>query len=215
MVNYRGFRLKKINEPEYRHLWLLSFWAVFGLWFFLAEWVFPTNYHVVSCRLDAAIPFCEWFVIPYVLWFGFVAAPVLLLLLTDIPAFRRLMHHIIITYSMITVIYVLYPTCQNLRPVVFPRDNFLTRMVQFLYQVDTPTNVCPSLHVVGSMVAARGLIEVKQLRRWGGGIYALALLISISTVLIKQHSLVDVVLALVLYGATYPMVYCRRKREKL
>lgn len=211
MIRNQFFHLRRLREPEYRHLWLLTFWAVFGLWFLLTERFLPRDYHLVTCPLDARIPFCEWFVIPYVLWYGFVAAPVLVLLLTDVPAFRRMMYYIIITYGVVMVVYLVYPTCLNLRSTVFPRDNLPTRLVQLLYRVDTPANVCPSLHVVGSIAAALGLLEVPRLHRWRWAVITLALLISISTLFIKQHSLVDVATAVLLCAAAYPLVYRRKK----
>ena len=60
------------------------------------------------------------------------------------------MQFIIITYSAAILIYMRFPNCQELRPLVFERDNILTRFMAGFYQFDTNTNVCPSVHVIGS-----------------------------------------------------------------
>ena len=47
LVDYRGFRLSKLNTPEFSHLLLLLFWPVYGLVFYTLERGITTNYHVV------------------------------------------------------------------------------------------------------------------------------------------------------------------------
>ncbi|MBQ1936004.1 MAG: phosphatidic acid phosphatase, partial [Clostridia bacterium] len=69
-VNYREFRLSKLNEPQFSHLKLLSGWLVYFALYFITERLIPVeNCFVVHSRLDDLIPFCEWFVIPYVGWY--------------------------------------------------------------------------------------------------------------------------------------------------
>ena len=56
--------------------------------------------------------------------------------------------------------FALYPTCQNLRPEVFARDNVLTRLMAWFYTCDTSTNVCPSLHVCGFLFSGYAWLMV-------------------------------------------------------
>ena len=59
---------------RFGHLRLLLFWPLFSLTFYALEHLRPpVYYHPMRCALDAMIPFCRWFVIPYVFWFLFVA----------------------------------------------------------------------------------------------------------------------------------------------
>ena len=70
MTDYRGFRLSKINDAEFSHLKYLLFWPIYLASFAFLERVWVNrNYHPVHCALDDMIPFCEYFLIPYVLWF--------------------------------------------------------------------------------------------------------------------------------------------------
>ena len=84
-------------------------------------------------------------------------------------------------------------------PVSFPRDNIFTDMVRFLYSIDTPTNVLPSIHVYNSIAAFIAIARCKALknnRLVVGGTFILTVSIVAATMFLKQHTIVDVVLAL-------------------
>ncbi len=199
MIDYRTFRFSKLNTPEFCHLKLLMFWPVYLLSFLLLEriWIRDSYYPIYSI-LDSYIPFCEYFLIPYLFWFVFLAGIHLYTLLFDIDSFRRLMWFLIISFSLTTLVYIVFPNCQALRPPVFERDNIFTRFLTGLYQFDTNTNVCPSLHVIGSVAVVVGAWDSKHLNTAGWRCFFVisAFFISISTVFLKQHSIVDVVMAI-------------------
>ena len=164
--DYRQFRLRKLNTPEFSHIKLLLFWPVFGLAFLALERFRPhAAYHVMHCALDDAIPFSEWALIPYLLWFVYLIGALAYTFFQDVPAFRRMMRFVIVTYTAATVVYFIYPTQQLLRPEAFARDNALTRAVAWFYTFDTNTNVCPSLHVIGSAAALFALRDGPRLRK--------------------------------------------------
>jgi len=200
-VDYRHFRLRRLKAPEYSHIRLLLFWPIFGFLFALVErGGLPVTYHAVSSPLDAYIPFCEWFLFPYLYWFLFLSGGLVYGFFFDIPAFRRTMWFTIVTYSVTMVIYFLYPTCQELRPTTFVRSNVLIRFIQAFYRFDTNTNVCPSIHVLGSVAIAAGLWDSDRFRSRGQRVLLClqCTLICASTVFMKQHSIVDVLAALLL-----------------
>ena len=201
VVDYRKFRPRLLQSPEFSHLKLLLFWPVFGLLFALAErGGIPRTYTPVQCGLDDLIPFCEWFLIPYLFWFVFIAGMLLYGLLWDTRSFRRMMHFTIFTYGVTLVIYFLFPTCQLLRPAVFPRDNLLTRFIAGFYQFDTNTNVCPSIHVLGTMAVLLTSYHCRSTSTpgWKIAFTVAAALICASTVFLKQHSILDVAAAFAL-----------------
>ena len=197
-MDLRQFRFSRLRDPQFRHLNLLAYWLLFGLAFLILERFSPvTEYHPVSCALDAYIPFLEIFLFPYLFWFVYLVGMHVYTAIYDVASFRRLMRFIIISYTLTTVIYILYPTCQELRPESFLRDNALTRFIAWFYTFDTHTNVCPSLHVIGSVAVACTAWNARGLNTpfWRVAFWAAAVLISISTVFMRQHSVVDVVLA--------------------
>lgn len=214
--DYRQFRLRKLNTPEFSHIKLLLFWPVFGLAFLALERFRPhAAYHVMHCALDDAIPFSEWALIPYLLWFVYLIGALAYTFFQDVPAFRRMMRFVIVTYTAATVIYFIYPTQQLLRPEAFAHDNALTRAVAWFYTFDTNTNVCPSLHVIGSMAAffAFWYAPIFSKRGWRIASTVAAFFISISTVFMKQHSILDVAAAIPLCAIGYYFAYVRTPKK--
>ena len=197
-VDYRQFRLSKIREARFSHLILLLDWVAFFLLFYLTENFIPAEKcFPVWCKLDDMIPFCEYFLIPYVFWYFLIAFSLLYFLLYHVESFQKLQTYIIITQVVAMMVYILFPTRQDLRPLEFSRDNVLTRGVAFLYSVDTNTGVCPSLHVAYSLGAASVWLKEKWAHpAWKIFVAVSAALICLSTVFIKQHSVVDFLAAI-------------------
>lgn len=215
VVDYRRFRWSRRKDPEFSHLKYLLFWPVFGFFFLLVErlWI-RQSYFPISCSWDARIPFCEYFLIPYEFWFVFLAGIHIYTLLYDVDSFRKLEQFIILTYSVAMITYILFPNCQQLRPESFERDNFFTRFLSLFYAFDTNTNVFPSIHVIGSVAVAACAWNCRRFSGvfWRIGFVAMAVLISISTVFLKQHSILDVLAGAVVCIPAYWLVY--RKPEE-
>ncbi len=213
VVDYRQFRLSKVNDPQFSHLKLLLGWVGYFILYWLTENLIPREacYPVYS-PLDDLIPFCEIFVIPYVFWYFLVAGSLLYFALYNVKGFRELMTYIIVTQVVAMTIYIIFPNRQDLRPEEFLRDNVLTRLVGFLYSFDTSTNVCPSLHVGYSLGLASAWLKEKGVSAfWKAFVVVAVILICLSTAFIKQHSIVDAFVALpmcllaeiIAYGKSY------------
>lgn len=218
-IDYRKLRLNNINTTEFRHLWLLLYWALYGFMFRLVETnLYPADrYTPMYHPLDDLIPFCEWFVIPYVFWFAYLAAATVLTLLADREAFKKMMYFQMITYSVTILIYLVFPNCQELRPETFPRDNALTRFMAAFYATDTNTNVFPSLHVIGSFASMLGLCKIKAFDTKGWWIvnWVICILISMATVCLKQHSILDVCGAIPLMLIAWWLIYKRKGKKNV
>lgn len=203
-----------LRKKEYRHLWLLLYWPLYTVGFFLFELALPLTFHPIHCVLDDYIPFCEWFIFPYYWWFALLVGATLYTALCNTEVFYRFIWFIIASYTIALVCYALYPSCQELRPEVYPRDNAVTHLVQALHAFDSNENVCPSVHVLGAFGAC---VAGLQCRRFSGGWGRLILWLSmitviLSTVFIKQHSIIDVLVALAICGVLYPFTFGRKKR---
>lgn len=197
-VDYSEFRLSRINEPRFAHLWLLGGWIAYLVLYALTERLIPAERcHVIHCGLDDVIPFREGFLIFYCYWFLLVAGSLIWGLRHDVRAFKRLQIYIMITQVVAMVVYIVYPSVQNLRPETFERENLLTRLMGFIYSVDTPTGVCPSLHVAYSVAIASVFCHQEDVSPIVKGIMVFsAVMISLSTAFVKQHSVVDIIMAL-------------------
>lgn len=214
--------MKRIHKaPRYRGSWrhqllLLLYWPLYLVMFFFVERFYPVeHYHVMHCALDDMIPFNEFFLIPYLFWFIFLAGMVAYTLWREPAAFTRMMRFIILTYTTAIVIYLLFPTCQELRPVVFERDNVFTRFLFYFYQFDTNTNVCPSVHVIGSFAVVFAAWDTERFSTpmWKAVYLLIALLICVSTLFLKQHSILDMLAAIPICAVGYVLVY-RAKLQK-
>ncbi len=211
---------------QYKHaIPLLLYGMLYLVWFSKLEKSVTRGYQVIHVFLDDHIPFCEWFVIPYFMWFIYVAAVVGYFFFKDKEDYRKVCIFLFTGMTVFLLVSTFFPNGHHLRPRVMPRNNFLTQWVAWLYQTDTPTNLWPSIHVYNSLGAHFAIIKSKRFEKknwvkW----FSLVLCISIilSTMFLKQHSVWDVVTALLLASVMYTIVYStdsvvgwhnRRKRE--
>lgn len=213
-VDYRQFRLKKLRDPEYSHLLLLLGWIGYFILYLLTENLIPlSRCHLVHCRLDDLIPFHEGFVLAYTGWYALIVFSLGYYLLYNVENFKGLQTYIIVTQVVAMICYIVYPTYQDLRPEAFPRDNVLTWIMGLIYEFDTPTGVCPSLHVAYSIgIASSWLKETSASRFWKGFIVVFVVLICLSTMFVKQHSAVDVCAALPVCALAEWIAYGRKKK---
>lgn len=197
-VDYRTFRVSKIREPEFQHLLYLLGWIGYFIMYFLTENLIPREQcFVVHCGLDDVIPFCEYFAIPYVGWYFLIVISLLYFALYHTEYFEKLMKFIIVTQICAMAIYIIFPNRQDLRPVVFARDNIFTDIMKVIYSVDTSTNVCPSLHVAYSVgIASAWLKEPEASKKTKIFIAVFCFLVCISVLFVKQHSVLDIAAAI-------------------
>ena len=217
MVDYRGFRLSRINEPQFRHVWLWCTWIVY----FLTENLIPAeSCHVMHCFLDDLIPFNEYFLVFYTGWYVLVFGSLLYYFLYDVKRFRELDLYIFVTQMVAMFFYIFFPSRQDLRPETFPRENFFTWVMGLIYAFDTSTGVCPSLHVAYSLAIFNVMVKDEHLHKWfkiALGIFAV--MVCLSTAFVKQHSTVDIFAAIpvvllgeaIIYGKSYWLPKLRKK----
>lgn len=217
----KRFNFRLIYE-KYKHAAPLIVYAIIYLtWFVWLEQNVTKNYKVIHVALDDYIPFCEWFVIPYFLWFAYVSIVVLWLFFKNKDDYYRACIFLFTGMTIFLLISTLFPNGQHLRPRIMPRDNILTALVSYLYSTDTPTNLWPSIHVYNSLGAHFAVVKNPALARkkWVRiGSFVLCTSIILSTMFIKQHSVFDVVtafiMAAIMYGITYKYDIVTAHRER-
>ena len=187
-----------IEHRPCTHWKLLWSWPIYFLFYILTEnLIVPEDCYIIHSKLDDLIPFCEYFVVPYVFWYGLILISLLYFLRHNAESFKKLQLFIIITQMAAMTIYILFPNRQDLRPTQFPRENGFTSLVSWLYALDTNTNVCPSLHVAYSLAMASVWVKEPGIARWWKAFVVTAVvLICLSTAFIKQHSVLDGLAAL-------------------
>lgn len=205
--------MKKCKDlwAKYHHaVPLLVYGVIYMLWFSHLEKTVTTHYQVIHMGIDDYIPFCELFVVPYFLWFAYVAVAVVLLFFTDKTEYYKTCVFLCTGMTIFLIISTLWPNGHHLRLTEMPRDNIFTQMVQGLWQTDTPTNLWPSIHVYNSIGAHLAITHSKVLSNKKGikiGSFVLAVSIILATVFIKQHSVFDMLTAFVMAAVMYVLVY--------
>lgn len=173
-------------------IFLSGYVIIYALLFEFAETVVPsTGYAVSYLPIDDCIPFCEEFIVFYGVWFLFLAGTGLYTIVYEPMAFRRFMYFMMIGFTTAILFCLAFPNGQDLRPTVFPDNNIFTVLVRFAYSVDTNTNVFPSIHVIGAVQAMLAYFDARSLRRYRWYAVGLTVLIVLSTVFVKQHSILD------------------------
>ena len=201
---------------KYKHAWVFLYILVYMPWFLYLEKHVTTHYYVIQTKLDEQIPFIEYFIVPYLLWFVFIAVVFLYFFFTDVPGFYRLARFMFAGMTIFLIISTIFPNGQDLRPVVFERDNIFVDMVRMLYRADTCTNVFPSLHVFNSVCVCVAIWKSEALKKHRFvcmGVYVLAGLIILATVFLKQHSVIDVLGAFFMAYVLYQFVYAADRKK--
>lgn len=214
--------VKNFSIKKNLHFLYLLYWPVYFFMFYAVERLFqPEHFYTVHSRLDDIIPFNEWFLIPYVFWYLYLGGTCLYMLLFEPDCFARMMRFISLTFTLTIALYLVFPNVQDLRPAEFANQNIFTSVIGYLYSIDPPNNVCPSLHVIGSFAAMFAAFDSKVFKLPLKIIYAvLAVLISFSTAFIKQHSILDVAAGAAMSLLGYSVIYIliekiiKKKREK-
>lgn len=201
---------------KYKHAWVFGYILIYMPWFLYLEKHVTSDYHVIHTTIDSKIPFVEYFIVPYLLWFVFIAVTFLYFFFTDVEGFYKLAKLMFTGMTIFLIISTLVPNGVNLRPVYFPRDNIFTDLVKAVYRADTPTNVLPSLHVFNSLSACIAIYDSEALQKhkfisWSA--YALTGLIILATVFLKQHSVIDVIAGGLMAYTLYQLVYEANKKK--
>lgn len=208
------FKILKQLILKYRHGFILSYFFIYLVWFTYLERTITdeSKFNLVYSRLDDLIPFMEIFVIPYFLWFAYIFVTVAYFFLTSRQDFYKICAYLFIGMTICLIIYTIWPNGHKLRVDLdsLGRSNLFIDIMNRLYNFDTATNVFPSIHVfnsIGAMIAihkSERLMKVTALR-WSSLI--LTILICLSTVFLKQHSILDIFGGVALGILMYLVVY--------
>ena len=170
----------------------------FALFSVLESTVVPR--FIIHSPIDDYIPFCEYFIVPYLMWFIYVPAVLFYLVANDRDSFWAMVKMMFVGNMLCLLIYAIFPNgVMPKRPV--RADNIFSHLVNVIYHTDTPTNVCPSIHVLDTLSAHIALTRsrfVKNVSSIKCLSFAFFILVCISTVTLKQHSIIDVFASLLL-----------------
>ena len=203
-------KLKKFYADYHHAIPLIAYGIIYLTCFCHLEKTVTRQYTVIHMALDDYIPFVEIFVIPYFLWFAYVAAVVIFFFFKDKQEYYRTCIFLFTGMTIFLIVSTIWPNGHHLRPHVMPRDNIFTDLVAYLYRTDTPTNLWPSIHVYNSLGAHFAIAKSRHMENHKGiklASFLLAFSIILSTMFIKQHSLFDVLTGFGLAVIMYIVIY--------
>jgi membrane-associated phospholipid phosphatase len=154
----------------------------------------PGEIHQVQIQLDQTIPLVLPFVLAYLLYFPFVYGGWAVVFFLS-PRMFRPYAFAMMTIGLITGIVNITYNTYAARAFVEPTD-FLARTLIWLYSLNQPTTALPSLHVSHSLCTGFFLSKIypKLTVVWVSSV----VLITLSTLFVKTHYLIDVVISVVL-----------------
>lgn len=200
---------------KYWHVLFALYFALYMPYFLFLNTYTPTrdNVTMMYIGLDDLIPFCELFTIPYFLWFGYIAAGYIFLMLKNREEFIRMCIFLYVGMTTCLIIYTIFPNGQDLRIdySTLGRQNFLIDWIAALQRGDSSYDVFPSIHCLNSFGMHIALAKSKMLGKYRKPIvvasFVLMVLIALSTVFLKQHSVLDIFGAIALAIPLYFLAY--------
>ena len=145
----------------------------------------------LALPLDARIPFRPAWIVIYILAYLQWAVGFIVISRESRAHCNRVLAGEIIAKFICMLFFIALPTRIE-RPVV-EGSGFIAWLMRLVYAGDLPGNLFPSIHCLESWLCFRGAIGMKRVPRWyAPAMLALSLMVFASTVLVKQHVLVDI-----------------------
>ena len=192
----------KLKVPFYSNkqkIWV----GPLGIMLFVICYMIPNHIQIFEPSylylfdFEKTIPFMDWTIWIYMSSYIYVALAFILL------RQKENMNHVFYAQMLFLLIamvfFFIYPTAYP-RPSV-EYNGTAGSMVNFLYLMDTPNNAMPSLHITLTFLAGFGFL--KERRHLFPLFMVWAILISVSTLTVKQHYLWDILAGFVLAIAFY------------
>ena len=207
---WKGDIVKYLKESK--HLWIIPVYGLFYMVSFMLMEQSDVKIHIIHSLADDKIPFCQYFIIPYVLWYFFLIGTIVYFALVcpSKKEYYQYLGTLGIGMTLFLLISYVYPNGQNMRPDLTAGNGIFISAVRFLYKIDTPTNIFPSMHVFNATASCVALFQNEKCRRNRPFTIAqivLTVSIILSTMFLKQHSVADVMTALILNIVCYQMFY--------
>lgn len=199
----RSYIMKKLMEE--RSLIPIGVWLVIYMVLFLyLEICEPETVHLISCSLDRKIPYIPMFIYPYLSWFPYICVCACLAVRNlGKEDYKKAVFILTAGMNVFLLISYVWPTGLDLREgIQYHTETLSGYLMQFVQTVDTPKSVFPSMHVYVTLVLQYTMeMQKDRLPVWGiwtGRVFAACIILS--TVFTRQHSVIDVLGAVLLFG---------------
>lgn len=187
----------KKHKEVYLFIFYFLFIVLFGL---IQKFYNPLSSRLATWPIDYLMPYNKYFILAYALWWPLVPAAFIFFYFRDIPSFKALCFQVFIVCYLALLVYIVYPSYLDLRGPINETD-ICSSIILWLRSIDPPKNVFPSLHVSETMSICFVVYKSEDLllnKFVKVIIYFIGFMIILSTIFIDQHSLQDIIFALLL-----------------
>jgi membrane-associated phospholipid phosphatase len=166
----------------------------------------PRDAVILSTKIDGAIPFIPVFILPYILWYGFIFSYLIYFWYKDTHVYLKTLTVIVIGELICFLVYFYFQTTVP-RPVL-SGDGVFIDLVAMIYSHDRPYNAFPSIHVLTTFAIILGNIHIRNKHLFHRVfVPVLGSLIIISTLFVKQHFILDMFASMFLTSFIYGIVF--------
>lgn len=208
--------LLKFIHDYWHGFFLLYYLIVLVLYRLFNQIMLPEHYMYLPL-IDDKIPFIKYMIIPYVYWYAYIVLFVVIFAFKDKNAYFKLILMMFVGMTISFLVFLFFPNGQQLRPMIGNDDIFL-RIIRGIYATDNPTNSAPSMHTIDA-IAVHFAIVNSELFKGRKLLFRLSfgsmIAIIMSTVMIKQHSIIDVIMGIIVATGLYYYFYHNKQGLKL
>jgi membrane-associated phospholipid phosphatase len=209
---YQNYFSKLI--PEYGLFSLITCLTVNCFVYWGTQLITKNAYHYdFTSAVDMKINFVKEWVVIYMVCYVFWIINYILITHEGKEKWYRFASADLMSRFICALFFIILPTT-NKRPMVLGDDLF-SWLVRFIYRMDPPTNLFPSIHCLVSWFCFIGIRKSKKIPLWYKVFSCIfAILVCASTQFIKQHYLIDIlggifVAELCYYITSHTQIYIR------
>lgn len=200
----RNMKTKRIDVKLFLTILILIIFE--SLLFFLTK-PFIHSPNILNTKLDNAMPYISYFVYPYILWYIMLMVVPYFTYTKSKESFYKYATTYIISTIISALIFVVFPN-GVIRPEIVD-TSFSSKLVKILYTLDTPSiNCLPSIHCLYAFLFLLSAIDTKDKTTvfYKIIIFVLTIFIVLATMFIKQHVLLDAIVAFAISLLTWIIV---------
>lgn len=170
--------------------WFFFMLGYFTLGYLVINWFTQgrVNFYDLAFPFEQNIPFIPIFIFGYVL--VYVAVLMTYFIIDDWGDWRRAIIAFLGATTTAYLFFIFLPVKMMLRPDLAGLSGISNEVARLYYFIDLPNNCFPSLHVTYPTLATLVAWRHHRTMRWVFA--AMAFIVSISVVIVKQHYIADV-----------------------
>ena len=168
--------------------------------------IISTDWHVINMKIDDLIPFCKYFIVFYFTYYFFPPIQLYLMSYNDKRKFYKILISVLLSIMVSNICFWVYQV-KMIRPEIVG-DDFFSFLVRWIYGMDKGALNCfPSIHaIMGTLMVISG-VKTKGFPKWfqiTSIVFGVGCILS--TVFIKQHYFIDMVVGTIIMLFFYFLV---------